>query len=98
MSEERFLKILLTPHVSEKASRAEMTSHYVFKVLKDANKSEIKKAVEQLFSVTVEAVRVINVRGKQTRFGRMLGRRKDWKKAYVKLKQGQTIDLAGAKA
>jgi large subunit ribosomal protein L23 len=68
----------------------------VFRVRRDATKPEIRKAVELMFSVEVEAVQVVNVMGKGKRFGAMMGRRSDWKKAYVSLKSGQTIDLTGA--
>lgn len=99
MNEERLLSVLLAPHVSEKAS---VSSHgypqYVFKVTKDANKFVIKDAVEHLFNVTVRNVRICNVKGKSRRFGRIMGRRKDWKKAYVTLQSGQEIDVAGVTA
>ena len=93
---ERLINLLLAPHVSEKAARSgEKHNHYVFRVRKDATKPEIAKAVELMFSVEVEAVQVVNVGGKKKRFGATLGRRSDWKKAYVSLKAGQTIDLTG---
>jgi len=94
---ERLICILLAPHVSEKSARAsEKNGQYVFRVRRDASKPEIRAAVELMFSVEVEAVQVVNVAGKQKRFGAMVGRRSDWKKAYVSLKSGQTIDLSGA--
>lgn len=94
MNEERLLKVLLAPHVSEKgAVVAENHNQYVFKVTGDATKPEVKKAVELLFNVTVDAVRVTNMKGKTKRFARGQGRRKDWKKAYVTVKSGQEIDL-----
>lgn len=97
MNQERLLKVLLGPLVSEKSARlADESQQFVFKVLPDATKLEIKKAVEQMFSVNVKAVRVVNVKGKTKRFGRMLGRRNDWKKAYVRVQEGQEIDLMGA--
>jgi len=97
MNQERLLKVLLGPLVSEKSSRlTEQSQQFVFKVLPDANKLEIKKAVELLFGVNVQSVQVVNVKGKVKRFGRGLGRRNDWKKAYVRLQEGQEIDLAGA--
>ena len=86
MNEERLLKILLAPHVSEKATRvAERHNQVVFKVARDAAKPEIKDAVEMLFKVKVEGVTVVNVKGKRKRFGAIQGRRSDWKKAYVSL-------------
>lgn len=97
MIQERTYKVLLGPHVSEKATViAEEHSQYVFKVAQDATKLEIKKAVEQLFEVSVKAVRTAVVKGKtkRTRFG--MGKRSDWKKAYVSLEQGQEIDFADA--
>jgi large subunit ribosomal protein L23 len=93
---ERLINLLLAPHVSEKAARVgEKTNQYVFRVRRDASKPEIRKAVELMFSVEVEAVQVVNVAGKQKRFGASMGRRSDWKKAYVSLKAGQVIDLTG---
>ncbi len=97
MNQERIFKVLLGPHISEKATvLAEEHNQYVFKVAKDATKLEIKKAVEQLFEVSVKAVRTAVVKGKtkRTRFG--MGQRSDWKKAYVSLEQGQEIDFADA--
>ena len=94
---ERLIDLLLAPHVSEKAARAgEKHNQYVFRVRRDATKPEIAKAVEMMFSVEVEGVQVVNVGGKKKRFGAAFGRRSDWKKAYVSLKAGQTIDLTGA--
>jgi large subunit ribosomal protein L23 len=94
---ERLTTILVAPHVSEKAARAgEQANQYVFRVRPDATKPEIRAAVELMFGVDVEGVQVVNVGGKTKRFGRFSGRRVDWKKAYVSLKSGQTIDFAGA--
>ncbi len=94
MNEERLLKILLAPHVSEKATRvAERYNQVVFKVARDAAKPEIKDAVEMLFKVKVEGVTVVNVKGKRKRFGAIQGRRSDWKKAYVSLEAGHEIDF-----
>lgn len=81
MNQERILKVLLAPHVSEKATiLAERDGQFVFKVAKDANKREIKKAVETLFEVEVESVRTLNMKGKRKRFGLVEGRRPNWKK------------------
>lgn len=97
MSQERLLKILLAPRISEKATRvAEKHRQFVFKVLRDANKQEIKAAVEQLFEVKVKSVQVLNVPGKERRFGQRIGRRQDWKKAYISLQEGYDINFAGA--
>lgn len=94
---ERLMQVLVAPHVSEKAARAgETGNQMVFRVARDATKPEIKAAVELMFEVKVDAVQVVNVAGKAKRFGGRAGRRSDWKKAYVKLAQGQTIDFAGA--
>lgn len=94
MNEERLLKILLAPHVSEKATRvAEQHNQIVFKVARDAAKLEIKDAVELLFKVKVKGVTVVNVKGKRKRFGAIQGRRSDWKKAYVSLEAGHEIDF-----
>ncbi|NOY65922.1 MAG: 50S ribosomal protein L23 [Gammaproteobacteria bacterium] len=97
MSQERIMKVLLAPHVSEKTTRAADTANQVvFRVLPDASKPEIKKAVEMLFEVKVVAVQTANVKGKLKRFGQSIGRRKNWKKAYVQLAEGQDIDFMGA--
>jgi len=94
VNEERLLKILLAPHVSEKATRvAERHNQIVFKVARDAAKPEIKDAVELLFKVKVKGVTVVNVKGKRKRFGAIQGRRSDWKKAYVSLETGHEIDF-----
>lgn len=96
MNQERLLKVLLAPHVSEKSTvSAELSNTLVFKVLKDANKAEIKSAVEKLFEVEVSGVRTVNVKGKTKRHGMTFGKRKDWKKAYVTLKEGHDIDFVG---
>lgn len=94
--EERLLKVLRALHVSEKASAAmEKTNTIVLKVAKDATKAEIKAAVQKLFEVEVEVVNTLLVKGKSKRQGQRIGRRSDWKKAYVTLKEGQNLDFAG---
>ncbi len=96
MNQERLMTVLLEPHVSEKATLAsEQGNQVVFKVRRDATKAEIGKAVELMFEVKVEAVQVALNKGKRKRFGQMLGRRPDWKKAYVRLAAGQSIDFLG---
>ena len=96
MNEERLMKVLLAPLISEKSSiAAEQSNQYVFKVTTDATKPEIKQAVELLFDVKVDAVKVANMKGKTKRFGQKMGRRSDWKKAYISLQAGQEIDLLG---
>jgi large subunit ribosomal protein L23 len=96
MNEERLMKVLVAPLISEKSSiAAELNNQYVFKVATDATKPEIKAAVEMLFDVKVDAVKVANMKGKTKRFGQKMGRRNDWKKAYISLQAGQEIDLLG---
>lgn len=97
IEQSKLASILLAPVVSEKSTiAAENSNHFVFKVQKVATKLEIKKAVELMFDVEVDSVQVLNVKGKVKRFGRSLGKRSDWKKAYVKLKSGHDIDFASA--
>lgn len=96
MNRERLMTVLLEPHVSEKATLASgQGNQVVFKVRRDASKAEIGKAVELMFEVKVEAVQIAVVKGKIKRFGGDTGRRSDWKKAYVRLAAGQTIDFLG---
>lgn len=97
MNAERIYKVVLGPHISEKAANsAESGNQVVFKVATDATKLEIKKAVEKLFNVKVDGVSTLNVKGKskRNRFG--LVRKSDWKKAYVRLAEGQDIDFSSA--
>ncbi len=97
MNQERVFKVLVGPHISEKASvLADGKSQFVFKVAVDATKLEIKKAVESLFSVKVDEVRTVNVQGKTKRTARGLGKRNDWKKAYVSLQPGQELDFTSS--
>lgn len=93
MNQERLAQVLLAPHVSEKATFAAENGQFVFRVASNANKLEIKRAVEAMFEVEVDNVRTLNVKGKTKRAGATVGRRKDWKKAYVSLKEGQDIDF-----
>ncbi|OMH28447.1 50S ribosomal protein L23 [Motiliproteus sp. MSK22-1] len=96
MNQERIFKVLLGPHISEKATIvAEDAQQVVFRVASDATKPEIKKAVEQLFEVKVDTVRVLNVKGKTKRTARGMGKRKDIRKAYVRLAEGHDIDFIG---
>ena len=96
MNNERVYQIIRRPHISEKtAGIADTDRQITFEVLKTATKPEIKAAVEQLFKVEVEDVKTVMMKGKTKRFGRTLGKRKDWKKAYVKLKEGHDIDFIG---
>jgi len=89
------MQVLIAPQVSEKTTFVgEKNKQFVFRVLQDATKPEIKAAVELLFKVQVDSVQVANVKGKEKRFGRFIGRRRNWKKAYVCLKAGQEINFA----
>jgi large subunit ribosomal protein L23 len=100
VNREQLMSVLIAPHVTEKTSLA-MQNHnqYTFRVRRNATKTDIKKAVELMFDVKVAGVQVVNEPGKQRRFGRIAGRTQDWKKAYVSLNEGQTIDYeARAKA
>jgi large subunit ribosomal protein L23 len=100
----RLMKVLLAPVVSEKGTFVgEKNNQYLFRVVTDATKPEIKAAVELMFStkekkIEVVSVQVSNVLGKEKRFGRFMGRRKDWKKAYVRLKTGQEINFLAGEA
>lgn len=94
-NQERLLQVILAPQITEKATRvADQHQQIAFKVRTDASKPEIKAAVELVFKVEVAGVTVANVKGKAKRSGRIMGRRKDWKKAYVSLKPGQEINFA----
>jgi large subunit ribosomal protein L23 len=96
MNKERLMQVLLSPVVSEKSAlMADSANSFCFKVASDANKTEIKNAVEMLFEVDVEDVRVLNLKGKNKRFGQIQGKRGDTRKAYVRIKEGQDIDFAG---
>ena len=93
MSQERLMTVLIGPHISEKSTTLLGDSNQVvFKVRRDATKLEVRRAVEQLFEVEVDNVTIANVRGKLKRFGASLGRRQNWKKAYVRLAEGQKIE------
>ena len=93
---ERIYKVLLGPHTSEKTTRVgDRHRQYVFKVMTDATKIEIKKAIEHLFKVSVDQVRVLNVKPQTVRNRNGLGQRKGWKKAYVKLSEGHEINFSG---
>jgi large subunit ribosomal protein L23 len=95
MNQERMFRVLIAPHVSEKAA---MGGHHVFEVAPDATRPEVKKAVESLFGVKVRGVRLLKQKGKRKQFGRTPGKRSDWKKAYVTLEEGQDIELMGAES
>ena len=94
MNEAKLYTVIRAPRVSEKTARLqEVSNQYVFEVATDATKADIKGAIEKIFDVTVEAVNVVNVKGKQKAFKNRTGRRADWRKAYVKLAEGQSIDV-----
>ncbi|MBC2769141.1 MULTISPECIES: 50S ribosomal protein L23 [Pusillimonas] len=94
MNAERLLQVILAPIVTEKSTFvAEKNQQIAFRVVADATKPEIKAAVELLFKVEVDSVQVLNQKGKQKRFGRFVGRRRNERKAYVSLKEGQELDF-----
>ena len=94
--DEKLYQVILAPHISEKSTMvADQGNQIVFRVREDASKSEIKGAIEKLFEVEVDSVKVINVRGKM-KYGKHPGKRMNWKKAYVRLKPGHDIDFSGA--
>ena len=90
--QERLMTVIRGPHMSEKSHMAAESNQVVLKVRRDATKAEIRQAVELLFEVDVENVTVVNVKGKNKRFGMTRGRRNDWKKAYVRLAEGSEIE------
>jgi large subunit ribosomal protein L23 len=92
---ERLMNVVLAPVVSEKSTLvADKNRQYVFRVADNATKPEVKAAIELLFKTKVQSVTVLNVHGKEKRFGRFMGRRRNWKKAYVRLAAGQEINFA----
>ena len=96
-SSDRLMNVVLAPVVSEKSTFvADKNRQYVFRVSDDATKPEIRAAIELMFKIKVEGVTVANVKGKQRRFGRTIGRKRSWKKAYVRLAEGQEINFAAA--
>jgi large subunit ribosomal protein L23 len=97
MNQIDIIRIIQAPIVSEKSTASsEKDKRFVFRVVKTATKPQVKKAVELMFSVEVDSVHILNVKGKHKRFGRFFGERPDWKKAYVKLKPGHDIELSVA--
>lgn len=98
MNQERLMRILQEPRITEKSTNiGDKYRQFVFKVVKDATKPEIKRAVELMFNVKVESVRTANSKGKTKSYRQTLGRRSDWKKAYVKLREGFDIDFMNVK-
>lgn len=99
MNDQRLYQVLLSPHVSEKTAMAtELSERHTFRVARDATKIEVRRAVEKLFGVDVRSVQILNVPGKQKKFGQALGKRSDWKKAVVRLAEGQDIDFMNLSA
>ena len=99
MNTAKLYEVIRAPRVSEKTARLqEVSNQYVFEIAKTATKADVKAAIEQIFEVTVEAVNVVNVKGKNKSFKFRQGKRGDWRKAYVKLAEGQSIDVMMAKA
>ena len=99
MNDQRLYSVILAPHVSEKtALAAEMEGRHTFRVANNASKLEVRKAIEKLFEVDVRSVQIVNVRGKTKRFGAAEGKRSDWKKAIVRLAEGQDIDFMGVES
>ena len=97
MRQIELMNVLESPVISEKSSlSAEKQNRVVFRVKRTATKHQVKRAIELLFKVEVDSVHVLNVKGKTKRFGRTMGTRSDWKKAYIKLKPGFDIDFATA--
>lgn len=96
MNQEKILKVLLGPIVSEKTTMVSANNQYVFKVRTDSNKREIREAVESMFGVKVEAVTTSNVKGKKKVFKGKVGQRINWKKAVVKVSEGQMIDATAS--
>jgi large subunit ribosomal protein L23 len=98
-TQERLMQVLVAPVVSEKSTFvADKNEQVIFRVAANATKPEIKAAIELMFKVEVDRVQVLNVKGKEKRFGRFMGRRRDWKKAYICLKPGQEINFAAGEA
>jgi large subunit ribosomal protein L23 len=92
---DQLMTVVLAPVVSEKSTMvADKNRQYVFRVADHATKPEIKAAVELMFKTKVQSVTVLNVHGKERRFGKTIGRRRNWKKAYVRLAEGQEINFA----
>ncbi|MFA7387480.1 MAG: 50S ribosomal protein L23 [Thiohalobacteraceae bacterium] len=97
MSQERLMKVLLAPLMSEKTARlADRNRQFAFKVANNATKPEIRQAVEMMFNVKVTGVQVANMPGKTKRFSQTIGKRSDWKKAFVTLAEGSDINFMGA--
>lgn len=95
MNQDHLYQVLLAPRMTEKSVMlGESSNQYVFKVAKTATKQDIKRAVEALFEVKVDQVKTVNMKGKQKNFSRRTGKRNDWKKAYIRLAEGQSLDAS----
>ena len=90
---ERLFSVLRAPHISEKSARLQEHNQYVFEVAPDADKKVVKAAVEALFNVKVQSVNLVTVKGKVKAFRQRSGSRNGWRKAYVRLHEGQSIDV-----
>ena len=86
-------RVLKSPHISEKATNLAQKNQYVFNIWKDANKPEIKKAIEEVYGIDVLSVKIINIPGKKRRLGKISGFKKGYKKAIVRIKEGQKIEV-----
>lgn len=91
---ERIMSVLRAPHISEKSARLQEVNQYVFEISQTATKADVKAAVEQLFSVEVKSVNVVNMMGKARSFRFRSGTRGSKRKAYVRLAEGHTIDVS----
>lgn len=95
MNQDHLYQVLLAPRMTEKSVLlSESSNQYVFKVATTATKKDIKQAVETIFEVEVDRVQTVNVKGKQKNFSRRAGKRSDWKKAYIRLAEGQSLDAS----
>ncbi|CAL1329139.1 50S ribosomal protein L23 [Candidatus Providencia siddallii] len=94
INKERLFKILKTPHLSEKTSSLiKKNNTIVIKVIKDATKNEIKKSIQKLFEIKVKSINTLLIKGKSKRHGKHIGYRNDWKKAYIRIKEGYNLDF-----
>ena len=91
---EHLMSVLRAPHISEKSARLQENNQYVFEIAQSASKADVKAAVEQLFSVEVASVNVVNTKGKARSFRFRSGARSGKRKAYVRLAEGHTIDVS----
>jgi large subunit ribosomal protein L23 len=97
MNDAKLYQVIRAPRVSEKTVRMQEHNQYAFEVATDATKADIKDAIEKIFDVKVQSVNVVNTKGKNKAFRNRSGRRGDWRKAYVTLAEGQSIDVTSVK-